>query len=59
MNRQQTSKGPSFYVGWMKGTLVYNNPLSLEGFMYEDRQIEVSIDMSLLIGYAQNPCPFN
>ena len=25
MNRQQTYRGPSFYVGWMEGTLVCNN----------------------------------
>ena len=29
MNRQQTYKGSSYYVGWTRGTLVYDNSLSL------------------------------
>lgn len=28
MNRQQTYRGSSFYTGWMRDTLVYDNPLS-------------------------------
>ena len=28
MNQPQTYKGLSFYVGWMKGALIYNNSLS-------------------------------
>ena len=28
MNQQQTYPGSSFYVGWMRSTLVYNNSLS-------------------------------
>ena len=27
MNQQQTYSGSSFYVGWMRYTLVYKNPL--------------------------------
>ena len=28
MNKQQSYMGPSFYVGWMRGALVYDNSLS-------------------------------
>ena len=30
MNRQQTCRRSCFYVGWMRGTLTYNNSLSLD-----------------------------
>ena len=28
MNQQQTYRGSSFYIEWMRDTLVYDNPLS-------------------------------
>jgi hypothetical protein len=28
MNQQQTYRGSSFYVGWMRGTLIYKNSIS-------------------------------
>ena len=30
MNRQQTYRGSSFHIGWMRGTLEYDTSLSLK-----------------------------
>jgi hypothetical protein len=39
MSEQQTYKESRFYIGWMTGTLIYNNFLSPSRVMTDERQL--------------------
>ena len=47
MNEQQTYRRSSFHVGWMRGTLVYNNPLTTAPVNYGCRQGQLQIIKSI------------
>ena len=57
MDGQRISKGLSFYVGWMRGILIYNNFFLKASCMKIDLK-KCMINKILSLDYAKTSVPF-